>query len=110
MFVLVGCSMFFFSSRRRHTSCALVTGVQTCALPISGAFDMIGERAGQQFGAERGRAQLGMREPKIIAAFGDVIGKFVGEREAEPYRRAVASDQIDARDLGLLARVEREIG
>src|SRR3546814_20935916 len=27
--------MFFFSSRRRHTRCALVTGVQTCALPIS---------------------------------------------------------------------------
>src|SRR3546814_8263257 len=28
-------SFFFFSSRRRHTRCALVTGVQTCALPIS---------------------------------------------------------------------------
>src|SRR3546814_7412055 len=28
---------FFFSSRRRHTRCALVTGVQTCALPISPA-------------------------------------------------------------------------
>src|SRR3546814_17213538 len=27
--------MLFFSSRRRHTRCALVTGVQTCALPIS---------------------------------------------------------------------------
>src|SRR3546814_13958404 len=27
---------FFFSSIRRHTRCALVTGVQTCALPISG--------------------------------------------------------------------------
>src|SRR3546814_4901938 len=27
---------FFFSSRRRHTRCALVTGVQTCALPIYG--------------------------------------------------------------------------
>src|SRR3546814_10828516 len=26
---------FFLSSRRRHTRCALVTGVQTCALPIS---------------------------------------------------------------------------
>src|SRR3546814_12155915 len=26
---------FFFSSRRRHTRCALVTGVQTCALPIT---------------------------------------------------------------------------
>src|SRR3546814_15685512 len=25
----------FFSSRRRHTRCALVTGVQTCALPLS---------------------------------------------------------------------------
>src|SRR3546814_8062173 len=29
------CRCFFFSSRRRHTRCALVTGVQTCALPIS---------------------------------------------------------------------------
>src|SRR3546814_6223357 len=28
------CILFFFSSRRRHTRCALVTGVQTCALPI----------------------------------------------------------------------------
>src|SRR3546814_3622251 len=28
------CTVFFFSSRRRHTRCALVTGVQTCALPI----------------------------------------------------------------------------
>src|SRR3546814_7460947 len=27
--------VFFFSSRSRHTRCALVTGVQTCALPIS---------------------------------------------------------------------------
>src|SRR3546814_8392551 len=30
------CRVFFFlSSRRRHTRCAVVTGVQTCALPIS---------------------------------------------------------------------------
>src|SRR3546814_3636603 len=29
-------SCYFFSSRRRHTRCALVTGVQTCALPIYG--------------------------------------------------------------------------
>src|SRR3546814_1002846 len=37
-FVFVGlifvCVSVFFSSRRRHTRCALVTGVQTCALPI----------------------------------------------------------------------------
>src|SRR3546814_2417823 len=31
---LVVLFVFFFSSRRRHTRCALVTGVQTCALPI----------------------------------------------------------------------------
>src|SRR3546814_8901444 len=33
-FVLFCFCFFFFSSRRRHTRCALVTGVQTCALPI----------------------------------------------------------------------------
>src|SRR3546814_9495841 len=32
---------FFFSSRRRHTRCALVTGVQTCALPISAAWALL---------------------------------------------------------------------
>src|SRR3546814_3347127 len=32
--------LFFFSSRRRHTRCALVTGVQTCALPISRSFKL----------------------------------------------------------------------
>src|SRR3546814_968941 len=35
LFIL--CWLFLFSSRRRHTRCALVTGVQTCALPISTA-------------------------------------------------------------------------
>src|SRR3546814_3324284 len=44
-------SCFFFSSRRRHTRCALVTGVQTCALPISRQAGMalaIGGRDGRQ--------------------------------------------------------------
>src|SRR3546814_8850995 len=40
---------FFFSSRRRHTRCALVTGVQTCALPIW-------PRAGSRSSAPSGRA------------------------------------------------------
>src|SRR3546814_6202190 len=35
VFILFCFFFFFFSSRRRHTRCALVTGVQTCALPIS---------------------------------------------------------------------------
>src|SRR3546814_8139162 len=37
MFVSLMCFVFrcfFFSSRRRHTRCSLVTGVQTCSLPI----------------------------------------------------------------------------
>src|SRR3546814_2351500 len=34
MFFICFFFFFFFSSRRRHTRCALVTGVQTCALPI----------------------------------------------------------------------------
>src|SRR3546814_1062876 len=34
IFILYFFFIFFFSSRRRHTRCALVTGVQTCALPI----------------------------------------------------------------------------
>src|SRR3546814_9271594 len=38
--------VFFFSSRRRHTRCALVTGVQTCALPIYFIFCTIGEEWG----------------------------------------------------------------
>src|SRR3546814_1896334 len=38
LFLFIYCDgFFFFSSRRRHTRCALVTGVQTCALPILGA-------------------------------------------------------------------------
>src|SRR3546814_10294609 len=43
----------FFSSRRRHTRCALVTGVQTCALPIYGmaapADALLGGEEGQGF-------------------------------------------------------------
>src|SRR3546814_19659352 len=53
----VGCGdlwmRFFFSSRRRHTRCALVTGVQTCALPIwataTAGNDSITSGAGNDF-------------------------------------------------------------
>src|SRR3546814_5106465 len=40
--LLSGCYLFFFSIRRRHTRCALVTGVQTCALPIYGRCEIAG--------------------------------------------------------------------
>src|SRR3546814_1755986 len=41
--------VFFFSSRRRHTRCALVTGVQTCALPICAC-----EKGCQENGSQEG--------------------------------------------------------
>src|SRR3546814_1229260 len=45
----------FLSSRRRHTRCALVTGVQTCALPISGPE--------HRYGAPKGPAALAVYHP-----------------------------------------------
>src|SRR3546814_6361156 len=48
---------FFFSSRRRHTRCALVTGVQTCALPISKCRQRPGRRGPGRRGAGRRSAR-----------------------------------------------------
>src|SRR3546814_408379 len=48
--------VFFFSSRRRHTRCALVTGVQTCALPISSPFGAYGYNPeGVRIGQDKSR-------------------------------------------------------
>src|SRR3546814_7136584 len=55
--------LFFFSSRRRHTRCALVTGVQTCALPI---FHGRGRRSGpplRRLFVRRAWRRSGAREP-----------------------------------------------
>src|SRR3546814_19302880 len=54
----ITCSFFFFSSRRRHTSCALVTGVQTCALPISDGNETAQRVATLQQSSERARLAL----------------------------------------------------
>src|SRR3546814_4843211 len=59
-FVIVSLLLFFFfSSRRRHTRCALVTGVQTCALPIY-RFDRIG------------LARPDARDPVAVAVLGNL--------------------------------------
>src|SRR3546814_17136146 len=85
--------LFFFSSRRRHTRCALVTGVQTCALPISPAHPLrrpagvlqrrrravaVRRRAGGPVPGERHApdpAVRGRRDRKSV-----VSGKSVSER------------------------------
>lgn len=39
-----------------------------------------------------------------------MVGKLVREREADTERCAVVADDVDARDFGLLSRVQREMG
>src|SRR3546814_4602628 len=50
--------LFFFSSRRRHTRCALVTGVQTCALPILAL--------SQAFASDSLKLEVGIHPDKVI--------------------------------------------
>src|SRR3546814_3953490 len=67
--------MLFFSSRRRHTRCALVTGVQTCALPIcsNARSDLQKETSEQQ---ELITMQL--RRAAIVSPLRTPVGKFGG--------------------------------
>src|SRR3546814_17528099 len=57
--------MFCFSSRRRHTRCALVTGVQTCALPISAASWLLTELDPDDPDLAYGLCHLGLGAPKL---------------------------------------------
>ena len=50
-----------------------------------------------------------MGEIEIVLPLGDMVGKFIAEREADADRRAFGADDIDADDLRLLAAVEREM-
>src|SRR3546814_2238593 len=70
MLYLIVVVIFFVSSRRRHTSCALVTGVQTCAFPIS-APDASGSTARLEPRATRPgfKARLQLHQAEISAAF-----------------------------------------
>src|SRR3546814_2496877 len=90
---------FFFSSGRRHTRCALVTGVQTCALPISRASLITGrypQRAGlaSNASAEKdGRNQMPGSQVTMAEMFKDAgyatahIGKWhMGHSRSEERR------------------------
>src|SRR3546814_1490984 len=63
--------VFFFSSRRRHTRCALVTGVQTCALPISSVrqiADGDGRRAFADISGAAGELKTAIHEAREAVA------------------------------------------
>src|SRR3546814_3013784 len=90
-YIVVGVEVFFFffSSRRRHTRCALVTGVQTCALPI-----LIGGEAVEQGAPDAyGRRRLGG----------------IGERIGEEIERRTGIGVIVQR-LAYLRSEERRLG
>src|SRR3546814_16147995 len=87
--------LFFFSSRRRHTRCALVTGVQTCALPICFDYGEGGYQSDQcnvGFNEQQGTFQIeikGLAEPKSKEAaricqqdLNEVIAAFVQDKTA----------------------------
>src|SRR3546814_6797786 len=78
--------MFFVASRRRHTRCALVTGVQTCALPIYRQildWDRIAVRA----------------EPHVFEEVLPVDPK--RQRMIEAFARSQRLDQATAEDIAL---------
>src|SRR3546814_1253227 len=71
--------IFFFSSRRRHTRCALVTGVQTCALPICSAFSSLKSAcsAGRSSSAKIALAgHSGLHSVQAIHSSGSITRKF----------------------------------
>src|SRR3546814_7979673 len=65
--------LFFFSSRRRHTSCALVTGVQTCALPILPVIVIAGRNAIKSVPPSIRDAALGIGASPVQVVFHHVL-------------------------------------
>src|SRR3546814_11612423 len=104
---------FFFSSRRRHTRCALVTGVQTCALPISGAnpLDFTGKTAlvvGGSSGIGNGIARAFLDAGAQVLVWGT-------RPDAADYSASEGSDlpgllysQVDAADGDGVERADRK--
>src|SRR3546814_1131105 len=77
------CKFMFVSSRRRHTRCALVTGVQTCALPISAA---------RAIGLARGGLEDALKYAQERVQFGRPIGEF----QAIRFKLAQMATDIEA--------------
>src|SRR3546814_8473803 len=83
--------VFFFSSRRRHTRCAVVTGVQTCALPISAAQDVVHTSPD--------------RAAELLQSVADA-----GRKALEETGRLLHLIRDDADELGLRRSEERRVG
>src|SRR3546814_14499058 len=87
---------YFFSSRRRHTRCALVTGVQTCALPISfnqaqanvgTGSDECGKAVAQRSGCKADEKSESQRDAAALGRRRGATHLPVGDIENLPRRR-----------------------
>src|SRR3546814_2646690 len=90
---------FFFSSRRRHTRCALVTGVQTCALPISDVQIMYGIA---------GERDLAERELESLPGYAQSRPVRVGNGAVTQYQADVLGKVLVALEDARLAGVDRK--
>src|SRR3546814_17919836 len=105
--MLMNYVIFFFSSRRRHTRCALVTGVQTCALPILPNRVMLQDRLQQAWLAQqRGSRLLGVlfldldRFKEINDHYGHEVGDLVLKATAECLKLVMRESDTVARLAG----------
>src|SRR3546814_6151898 len=97
----MGNDYFFFSSRRRHTICALVTGVQTCALPIF-AFptrDLLGVQDEHIGIADSNGGQLAVFAASILSATVVTFGQPIRHDKVGPEEAAGELDQEIAERL-----------
>src|SRR3546814_9597041 len=87
--------LFFFSSRSWHTGCALVPGVQTCALPIC-AMRLLD------------RLQRLAERPDLVDLDEQRIGEATADAVAQP--RRIGDEKIVAHKLHLARSEERSVG
>src|SRR3546814_9348115 len=96
------CSLYgycFFSSKRRHTRCALVTGVQTCALPIFGVERQLAlEQFGRGAVADRDEAAVGGLKARLA---GDGVDQVDADEPRHAFARDEAVDLLVTQDLDL---------
>src|SRR3546814_17434256 len=99
--------VLFFSIRRRHTICALVTGVQTCALPISpdvhAGRDLEAGGTWLGVGADgRFDALTNIRDPDQQPGFksrGELVARFLsGNRSIDDYLSEVEIGRASGRE------------
>src|SRR3546814_9774341 len=103
--------LLFFSSRRRHTRCALVTGVQTCALPISqalGAAQVVGGVGAGTAGTAPSAAAA--RADQLPAGGAQAGTTFLGQGIGDQPRVAEGLGRLPSGAIEHAAGVRRTVG